>query len=91
MLLGGFREDPVKRAAVLRLVAERERKSPPGLESDFGNQYAFLGDADAAFDRWNRAVDRRASAAVYIRATTAGNAIQTDPRFARLMNRIGLD
>jgi hypothetical protein len=52
--------------------------------------YAGLGDKDAAFDKLENAVEERADCIPWIKADSKIDPLRTDPRYAALMNRIGL-
>jgi serine/threonine-protein kinase len=56
----------------------------------FANTYAKLGDRDKAFAWLDKAVDERAPWLTYIKTDPAFDGLHSDPRFPRLLQRIGL-
>ena len=52
--------------------------------------YAGLGDPDRAFQWLNKAVDQRTHWLVWLNRDQRWNSIRGDPRFARLVRRVGL-
>jgi Tfp pilus assembly protein PilF len=74
------------RLARLREKAQRGWVSPYALAA----QYAELGDAGHAFASLDRAFDERDPSLVSADVDPAFDGVRTDPRFAALVNRIGL-
>jgi hypothetical protein len=57
---------------------------------DLAIEYAFIGDADAVFLWLNKAVDSESENAGAIRSMRAMDRYRSDPRYASLLKRMGL-
>jgi TolB-like protein len=57
-----------------------------------GNLYMWIGDLDAGFAAWDQAVDQHDQTATYARtvAIAPPPEVRGDPRFARMLDRVGL-
>ncbi len=76
------------RAALRELEAiKAERNVPP---TRFALVYTALGDKDAAFEWLDRAYDERDIQTVYVNVNPFFDGLRDDPRFAQLVQRLGL-
>jgi len=75
--------------AILRRIEEIAREShvSPII---FGFIHTGLEEWDEAFEWLSRAVEERSSGVIYLRIDPAYRALRSDPRFEKLMERIGL-
>ncbi len=77
--------------AELALQEERERVHPEvNIDIDFAGLYAALGASDKAFERLERAIDRRTGAVVFLCNIPFFAPLYGDPRFGAALDRIGL-
>ncbi|HTT24792.1 MAG TPA: protein kinase [Candidatus Sulfotelmatobacter sp.] len=82
---GGWRE-------ALRVFAQiSEKPSSRGYDPfAVASAYSYLGDKDKALSWIGKAIDARSSFFVYLKIDPAWDNIRSDPRFAELVNRVGL-
>jgi len=75
------------------LLAELERRAGMGFMTSFWQAtiLAALGDRDACFRRLEQAYEENDCNLLYIMAAPAQYGIRDDPRFARLVERVGLE
>ena len=52
--------------------------------------HALLGEKDQAFDWMQKAYEDRSAWLVYLKVDPVWDPLRTDPRFADLLNRVGL-
>jgi eukaryotic-like serine/threonine-protein kinase len=71
----------------LLLQLSKRRYVDPG---DIANEFAVVGDGDAAFLWWNRAIDTKANSLRRLRYFRPMDAYHSDPRYAALLKRMGL-
>ena len=80
------------RAAMLKYIQldqqlSRRRYVDPG---DIATLYASIGDRDACFLWWNKALDEKSEGTQVIRGTRLMDPYRSDPRYAALLKRMGL-
>ncbi len=77
--------------AMLGLLREREKAEPgQNLRMDYALLYWGLGDLDETFRHLNAAVDERIGIVIYLKTSPNWKPLQSDPRFAEVVARIGL-
>ena len=81
-----------KRDEALKIVAEMKEKEKQEFVSpiSFANIYAALGDKDQAFEYLEKAYAARMPPLRRLKNGTAWDPLRSDPRFADLLKRIGL-
>ena len=82
----GKKEDAKR---VIRMLTERSARRYV-CPYEIATVYAGLGDKDAAFNKLENAVEERADCIPWIKADSKIDPLRSDPRYAALMNRIGL-
>ncbi|MDQ1559257.1 MAG: hypothetical protein QOD32_2317 [Pyrinomonadaceae bacterium] len=85
--LSGRREEARAVLASLHALAARQFVSPYHVAVI----HAALGETDQAFDWLSRACDVQSEALIWFAVDPMLDALRPDPRFARIMARIGLD
>jgi adenylate cyclase len=69
----------------------RERNEPHmSLDLDFAVAYAGMGMIDEAFERLEHAVEERLGGIIFLKHAVLFEPLRADPRFDRLLRRIGL-
>ena len=82
-----------RRGDALRLVAELKRRREAGFvpAAAFVNAYLGLGDNEQAFIWLERAYQEKSNILQYLKTHPHFDPIRSDPRFADLIRRVGLD
>ena len=75
------------------LLSELEKRSKKGYVSSFwiATIYHGLGEKDRAFEWFEKAYDERDGNLIYITAPPPYNSIRDDPRFKKLIKKMGLE
>lgn len=91
-MLGGFYGAAGKEAASREILAELKEREKAGYVSGFWMAVAQsgLGQHDEAFSNLDRAVEERDSNLLYLFAVPRAVGLHDDPRFPRVLDRIGL-
>jgi eukaryotic-like serine/threonine-protein kinase len=82
----GYKAATQKNVELLLQLSKRRYVDP----GDIAGEYAVLGEADATFLWWNRAVDTKANSLRRLRYYRAMDAYRSDPRYIALLKRMGL-
>ena len=82
-----------KKDQARELLAELEERSEKGFVSSFWVAviYMSLGEIDKSFEWFYQAFDERDSNLIYITVTPPFDAIRGDPRFKKLLKKMGLE
>ena len=82
-----------RRDDALRLVAELKRRRETGYvpAAAFVNAYLGLGDNEQAFVWLERAYQEKSTILLFLKTHPHFDPIRSDPRFADLLHRVGLD
>jgi tetratricopeptide (TPR) repeat protein len=83
----GRRADAVR---LLDRLGAVTRNTPPSLMAYHGFARAALGERNRAFDLLNQAVDRQASVLLWAKVDPRFDPVRGDPRFQRILARLGL-
>jgi pentatricopeptide repeat protein len=82
-----------RRDDALRLLGELKRRREAGYvpAGAFVNAYLGLGDKDQAFIWLERAYEEKSNILLFLKTHPHFDPIRSDPRFADLLHRVGLD
>jgi len=82
-----------RRTDALRLLDELKRRQQTGYvpTAAFVNAYLGLGDNEQAFAWLERAYQEKAEILQYLKVHPFFDPLRSDPRFANLIHRVGLD
>ena len=82
-----------RRDDALRLVAELKKRKAAGYipAAAFVNAYLGLGDNEQAFAWLEAAYQEKSNILMFLKTHPHFDAIRSDPRFADLLHRVGLD
>jgi TolB-like protein/DNA-binding winged helix-turn-helix (wHTH) protein/tetratricopeptide (TPR) repeat protein len=85
--------DAGRRSDALRLLEELNRRRQKGYvpTAPFVQAYVGLGDYDEAFAWFERAYQEKSNILQWIKVEPFPDAMRNDPRFADLLQRVGLD
>jgi tetratricopeptide (TPR) repeat protein len=75
---------------VRKLLLRQERDPDADLSIDLAVVYLGLGDFDNVFRYLNEAVDRRYGGVLFVKSNPGWDSLHSDPRFALLLQRIGM-
>ncbi|MFQ6110104.1 MAG: hypothetical protein ACE5L7_11195, partial [Candidatus Aminicenantales bacterium] len=91
-VLGSYYSRAGKKEKSLELLLELKERSEKGYVSSFwmGVVYHFLGDWDKAFEWFEKAYNEHDGNLIYITAPPPFKSIWPDPRYKRLLQKMGL-
>jgi eukaryotic-like serine/threonine-protein kinase len=91
--LGSTYAELGRRDDAIKLVAELGQGPPgrPAFDYELATIYAALGDKEAAFAALDRAEASQAQGLLWIKVDHRLDEVRADPRFGRLLKRMGLD
>jgi hypothetical protein len=77
---------------VQKILEEMETSSmlSPGILTNLAGVHATIGQKDKAFEFLEKAYEERNHSLIWIKVDPAFDDLRPDPRFASLLNRIGL-
>jgi len=80
-----------KSLEIIDLLKKREKNEPDSsFNIDFAFVYTGLREYDKAFYYLEKAVEERSGAAVFLRASLIWADLKDDPRFAKILQKVGL-
>jgi len=91
-VLGAYYSQKDEKDKSLELLSELKKRSEQGYVSSFWMAvvYHFLGDKDKAFEWFEKAYEEQDGSLIYITAPPPFKSIWSDPRYKKLLKKMGL-